>query len=64
MKHQAEDIVDDLGNVKDIENHLRVSQRDTTRATTASGANSPATGNTSAASSGAQGSDIGGRSRH
>jgi hypothetical protein len=61
MKHQAEDIIDDLGNVKDIQNHLRVSPREGAPGA----AGSPATGSTSAASGGPmQGSDIGGRSRH
>ncbi|HEV2540751.1 MAG TPA: BON domain-containing protein [Frateuria sp.] len=65
MKHQAEDIVDDLGNVKDIQNHLRVSRSDAARSDTASAGGSPAAGSTSAAGGGStQGSDIGGRSRH
>ncbi|HEV2620808.1 MAG TPA: BON domain-containing protein [Frateuria sp.] len=65
MKHQAEDIVDDLGSVKDIQNHLRVSQRDTTRPGTASSGGSPAPGSTGAAGGGlAPGSDTGARSRH
>ena len=73
MKHQAEDIIDDLGGVKDIQNHLRVSGADA-----GSGANAPAAGSPSADTSaggsstgqattgspGSTGGDIGGRSRH
>lgn len=58
MKHQAEDLIDDLGNVKDIQNRLRVRQGEATRSTESG---STATG---AAGTTAQGSDVGGRSRH
>jgi hypothetical protein len=64
MKHAAEDIVDDLGGVKDIQNRLRVGRNDAAGAQTSAGtgtAPSPAGG----ASTGATGAgDIGGRSRH
>lgn len=64
MKHQAEDIIDDLGGVRDIQNHLRVSRGE---------AEAPAAPGTSAssrtASSNATGGITGqggdaGRSRH
>ena len=67
MKHQAEDIVDDLGGVKDIQNHLRVSRGETHPVTTPSVSGtttSPAPGTTASSSGAAPGGDIGGRSRH
>lgn len=55
MKHQAEDIVDDIGGVKDIDNHLRVKREDagqgSTQAAGASG--SPAPGSSVGTPSGA-----------
>ncbi|UGB45694.1 BON domain-containing protein [Frateuria edaphi] len=80
MKHAAEDIIDDLGGVKDIQNHLRVTRGDTdtgAQATTALPASGPggtsATGSSGGATAGTAPSggvadkgngDIGGRSRH
>lgn len=71
MKHAAEDIVDDLGGVKDIQNHLRVNRPgagDTQAASTGTGTPSPSTGATGAAAPGATpsgtGGEMGGRSRH
>lgn len=80
MKHAAEDIVDDLGGVKDIQNHLRVRHGDTgTGAQAAGGAQASEAGSTSTTGSASSTSpgpgssggvtgqgngDIGGRSRH
>jgi hypothetical protein len=78
MKHQAEDIVDDLGGVQDIQNHLRVSRGSAGQAAThgsspapgvaaTPGTASSTTGSSSSGSTsgaGGQGGDIAGRSRH
>jgi hypothetical protein len=80
MKHAAEDLVDDLGGVKDIQNHLRVRRGDTnTGAQAAAGAPASEAGSTSTTGSsggtsggpgptdglaGQGNGDIGGRSRH
>lgn len=78
MKHRAEDIVDDLGGVKDIQNHLRVAGRGGAEPAGASPgapagaapaqgtgtATPPATGTLPGGGEGNQGGDLGGRSRH
>jgi hypothetical protein len=79
MKHQAEDLIDDLGGVKDIQNQLRVSNRanagnnaasptaDTTPApgTSANGGSTTASSATGVGGGNlGQGSGTGGRSRH
>lgn len=75
MKHAAEDIVDDLGGVKDIQNQLRVRRGDTetgaqaastggNTAGTAASTATPAGTGSSGGLAGQGGGDIGGRSRH
>lgn len=74
MKHQAEDLIDDLGGVKDIQNHLRVNRDEggAGGAQALPGAiGSPAQGSSAgggsskpAAGASDPGGDIGGRSRH
>jgi hypothetical protein len=73
MKHAAEDIIDDLGGVRDIQNRLRVGRGDGPGAktsSTAAAAPTPATGNASAATAttpsniGAGNGGNGGRNRH
>lgn len=72
MKRQAEDIIDDIGGVKDIQNQLRVASGQNsnaqasgsaaTQATT--GATTPTTSGGTSGGNGPLGSDIGGRSKH
>ena len=72
MRHQAEDIVDDCGGVKDIQNHLRIHQGgvaaggNVTGTTTspAPGATVTGTGQTTMGTSPSSQGEIGGRSRH
>lgn len=68
MKHAAEDLVDDLGGVKDIQNHLRVDRgapgtAQASPGTAASPSSSAGNAGTASATSPNSG-DIGGRSRH
>lgn len=75
MKHQAEDIIDDLGGVKDIQNKLRVGSA--SEASTAPAApnvgisappggagSGPTTGSGGGGGNGPLGGDTGGRSKH
>ena len=76
MKHQAEDIVDDVGGVKDIQNQLRVasglgSNTQTTASTTGTqgaagttGTGAATTAGATGGATGAIGGDIAGRSKH
>ena len=69
MKHAAEDLVDDLGGVRDIQNRLRVGRGEVPGAQASSGtaaASSPAGGSTtgSAGTTSPNAGDVGGRSRH
>jgi hypothetical protein len=65
MKHAAEDLIDDLGGVKDIQNHLRVKSGDASPTDRQASSSSTATGSPAQGSSVlGQGSDLAGRHRH
>ena len=65
MKHAAEDLIDDLGGVKDIQNHLRVKSGEAGTTERQASSSSTATGSPAQGSSVlGQGSDLAGRHRH